>query len=299
MFAVAVAVVAAPWIAASGSEVVAPSAPAILRLVVAVVTTVLSQAGLWAEGYLITGIRARCPPRPGTRPRNDRRPCASGADERGRVQRDFHGDSLQHCRCSGICLMYVSWSRTAPLILPCSPSGPWCFRWSRRSSRPSTAARPFSGGSAKSYRNPILYLRGAVVGPGPGVWHWPMPWRRRRCRSGSGSGSAVGVAAFAGVNFLRDLLEEIAGPGPACSRGGSTWSHALLGRLHRCRDRVLPRRHAGRRWSSTSSIATSAPAGRPSLMASDPLLEQVGLHQPGNGQRRREPAVLRGAGRCD
>ena len=47
-------------------------------------------------------------------------------------------------------------------------SGRWRSRCSRRSSRPSTAARRSSGGSARAIAIPTLYLRGAVVGLGLG-----------------------------------------------------------------------------------------------------------------------------------
>ena len=56
MLTVAAAVVAAPWVAGFGSGTTVASWPILLRLIATVVTTILSQAGLWAEAYLITGM---------------------------------------------------------------------------------------------------------------------------------------------------------------------------------------------------------------------------------------------------
>ena len=55
LLAVAVAAVAAPWIAAFGSGAAVASWPVAAALVATVLTTMLSQAGLWAEVYLVTG----------------------------------------------------------------------------------------------------------------------------------------------------------------------------------------------------------------------------------------------------
>ena len=54
--AVAAAAVAGPWIADLGSAGTAASWPPPARLIAAVAATIFSQAGLWAEVYLITGM---------------------------------------------------------------------------------------------------------------------------------------------------------------------------------------------------------------------------------------------------
>jgi cyclic beta-1,2-glucan synthetase len=56
LLAVAGAAVAAPWVAAWGSGEMVAAWPAALRLVAAVATAMLAEAGLWAEVYLITGL---------------------------------------------------------------------------------------------------------------------------------------------------------------------------------------------------------------------------------------------------
>lgn len=56
MLAVAAAAVLAFPIAAAGSGATVAAWPTVLRVIAVVATTVLSQAGLWAEAYLITGM---------------------------------------------------------------------------------------------------------------------------------------------------------------------------------------------------------------------------------------------------
>ena len=56
MLAVAIAAVAAFPIAALGSGATVAAWPIAQRLVATVLTTMLSQAGLWAEAYLVTGM---------------------------------------------------------------------------------------------------------------------------------------------------------------------------------------------------------------------------------------------------
>ena len=56
MLAVAIAAVAGPWIAALGSGPAVGSWTVAQRWLPTVLTTMLSQAGLWAEAYLVTGM---------------------------------------------------------------------------------------------------------------------------------------------------------------------------------------------------------------------------------------------------
>ena len=70
MLAVAIAAVAAPWVAALGSGAAVASWPVAQRWIATVLTTILSQAGLWAEAYLVTGwpwTRSMARPRPASR----------------------------------------------------------------------------------------------------------------------------------------------------------------------------------------------------------------------------------------
>ncbi len=56
LLTVAAAAVAAPWIASFGSGMTVAAWPTLPRLIAILVTTIFSQAGLWAEAYLITGM---------------------------------------------------------------------------------------------------------------------------------------------------------------------------------------------------------------------------------------------------
>src|SRR5262249_20222928 len=56
LLAVAVGAISAPWVAYLGSSPTVASWPAVARPCATVLTTILSQAGLWAEAYLITGL---------------------------------------------------------------------------------------------------------------------------------------------------------------------------------------------------------------------------------------------------
>ena len=56
MLAVAVAAVVAPWAATLGSGPTLAASPALPRFAAVLLTTMLSQAGLWAEAYLVTGM---------------------------------------------------------------------------------------------------------------------------------------------------------------------------------------------------------------------------------------------------
>ena len=56
LLAVAAVVVACPWIAAAGSSPTIAAWPAVPRWLGILATTMFSQAGLWAEIYLVTGL---------------------------------------------------------------------------------------------------------------------------------------------------------------------------------------------------------------------------------------------------
>ena len=225
MFAAAVAVVAAPWIAGYGSDAVSPAAPAIVRLIVAVVTTVLSQAGLWAEGYLITGyvldaLRGRAP---------DRESTAAHA-----LQGLTKGAVYSGTFVTILYSLPVLWglpgvrdfANNAPLILA-ALFGALVFPLMKTIIETFDGSQAFFRRVGRSYRSPILYLRGAVVGLGLGygLTH-ALAAKDLPARVWFGLG--IGVTAFAGVNLLRDVFEEVRGRGRRQS-----WRvyvvHALLG----------------------------------------------------------------------
>jgi cyclic beta-1,2-glucan synthetase len=225
MLGVAVAVVAAPWIAAIGSGEWAASLPSLVRRVVAVLTTIFSQAGLWAEVYLITGLVLDAihghPPTPGTVTAYPIQGMKKGMVYSGTFMGILHllsalGDvpglpsfASDHPVMAAVLFMALVF----PLI--------------------KTIIETFDGSQAffrrvgASYRNPVLYLRGAVVGLALGeAILLNLPEKEMLTRVVYGL--VMGVAAYAGVNLLRDLLETTRGQGRVQS-----WRvylvHSLLG----------------------------------------------------------------------
>jgi len=71
---------------------------------------------------------------------------------------------------------------------------------------------PFLQRFGKSYRDPVLYLRGAVVGLGVGLWI-ASAMSDEAMASRAGFGFGVGVMAYAGVNLLRDFVLAQRGQG--------------------------------------------------------------------------------------
>jgi cyclic beta-1,2-glucan synthetase len=224
LLAVAIAAVAAPWTAAYGATWMGPARPAGIRLIVAVVSTVLSQAGLWAEGYLVTGmvldaIHGRAP----------------GPETTGHPLLGMRKGVVYSGTFMGVLYgLAVLWdlpgvqrlAAEAPLLLA-GGFGALAFPLARTIIETFDGSQAFFRRVARSYRQPILYVRGAVVGVGLGygLTHAlaaaDLPRR-------TAFGLIVGVTAFAGVNLLRDALQEQFGRGRVQS-----WRvylvHALLG----------------------------------------------------------------------
>jgi cyclic beta-1,2-glucan synthetase len=224
MLAAAAAAVAGPWIAAYGSDLMAPSSSAAFRLIVAVVSTVLSQAGLWAEGYLVTGmlldaIHGRAPSRESIS--HPILGMKKGAIYSGTFMSLLYGLAL---------LWALPGVRTLAADLPVIAAalfGALAFPLGKTLIETFDGSPPFFLRLRQSYRRPVLYARGTVAGLGfgYGLTHaLPDQDLSRRVWFGL----AIGVAAFAGVNFLRDLIQQYRDQGRVQS-----WRvylvHALLG----------------------------------------------------------------------
>jgi cyclic beta-1,2-glucan synthetase len=201
---VAAGVIAAPWVAAwgSGSEVAA--LPGVLRLVAVVVTAMLSQAPLWAEVYLITGMVLDAihgkPPSAGS---------AVGIPisgvKKGMV---FSGTFMAVVYVPGL-LWSVPEVRAFATDYPVPLAalfGAVVFPLLKTIIETFDGSPNFFRRVAKSYRNPILYLRGIVVGIGVG-WAVAAALPNQPTPDRAWFGFLVGVAAFAGVNLLRDCLD--------------------------------------------------------------------------------------------
>jgi cyclic beta-1,2-glucan synthetase len=203
LLAVAAAAVAAPWVAAigSGKEVASWALP--VRLAAALVYTMLSQAGLWGAVYLVTGLVSDA--------LNGRAPTAKSV-------RDHPVEGMRKGAVySGVFMAVLSvpellWQvpavrafAEASPVVAATLAGALAFPLVKTVIETFDGSTAFFRRTAESYRNPILYARGAVVGLGVGIGlavhitGYESPTR-------SLFGFAVGVAAFAGVNLARDLL---------------------------------------------------------------------------------------------
>jgi cyclic beta-1,2-glucan synthetase len=210
MLAVAAVVIAAPEIAAKGSSKTVASLPEWLRLVVAVATAILSQAGLWAEVYLITGmlmdaIHGRAPSGASTWDH-----CTEGVIK-GAI---FSGAFMAVLYVPG-----MLWGqREVREIVKSQPVivavllGALVFPLVKTVIESFDGSPPFFRRLAKNYRHPVLYCRGAVVGFGVAVaisMSLPQAETPRRAEIGF----LFGAVAYAGVNFVRDCLYASQGHG--------------------------------------------------------------------------------------
>ncbi len=198
---VAIAAVSGPWVASLGSGATVASWPAGMRLFATVVTTVLSQAGLWAEAYLITGLAMDAIH--GQAPSRDScvmHPLRGMA--KGMV---FSGTFMGLLHVLGILAdLPVLRSIAASYLLPAATLfGALAFPLLK------TIVETFDGSYAffqrvgRSYSSPILYLRGAAVGLGLGYGFFvALPEKEIPMRAWFGFG--FGALAYAGIDLVRD-----------------------------------------------------------------------------------------------
>ncbi len=201
MLSVAIAAVAGPWIAAMGSGEAVASWPPVARAVAVVAATIFSQAGLWAEGYLLTGfLLDALAGRPPTADSSLSHPILGA--RKGMV---YSGTFM--ALLSVIALLAdwraVQWlARSAPLVLGLI-GGAVAFPLGKAIIETFDGSQAFFRRVGNAYRDPMLYARGAIVGAGlayglsRGLPGEAMSWRIE-------FGFAVGLLAFAGVNLLRD-----------------------------------------------------------------------------------------------
>ncbi len=222
---VAVAAVAGPLVADYGSGPEAAGWGVWGRLLSAVLTTALSQAGLWGEVYLVTGllmdaIHGSAPSR------------ASATSQpflgmkKGMVYSGtFMG--LLHLLAALATIPGVLKFFGGVPVLPSVLLGTLAFPMMK------TIFETFDGSSgffrrvARSYLSPWLYARGAVVGLALGVG-LAAEIMNRPIATRAGFGFGFGLATYAGINLLADAWQASRGRGRVQS-----WrvylSQALLG----------------------------------------------------------------------
>jgi len=210
LLAVAVAAVAAPWVAAYGSGARVASWPVAARWVATVLTTMLSQGGLWAEVYLITGlvmdaVHGLAPSRASVH-EHPVLGLKKGMVYSGVFMGILHGLGALW-ESSSVRAFAEGYPVAAAALF-----GALVFPMVKTIIETFDGSQAFFRRVGKSYRRPTLYARGAVVGLGLGC-AYALAVAGRAMGERVGFGFVVGLAAFAGVNLIRDALEGARGRG--------------------------------------------------------------------------------------
>jgi cyclic beta-1,2-glucan synthetase len=216
MLAVAAAAVAAPRVAALGSSpldawpivprwiaTLIAAWPTVPRWIATVLTTMLSQAGLWAEAYLITGmamdaIHGQAPSRGSVREHPVR------GMTKGMVYSGTFMGILHALGALGE-VPLARWAAASQPVLAAALFGALTFPLVKTIIETFDGSHAFLRRVRRSYADPTLYLRGAVVGLGLGLG-LILTLAEETISTRAWFGFAVGAAAFAGIDLLRDGL---------------------------------------------------------------------------------------------
>jgi cyclic beta-1,2-glucan synthetase len=222
---VAAAAVLAQQIAAWGSSMTVASWPAAPRLLAIVAATILSQGGLWAEAYLVTGmvmdaIHKQAPSRISA-VAHPLKGMSKGMIYSGTFMGMLHVVGI----VSGEPLIQGAANRYP--ILTAILFGAVAFPLLKTIIETFDGSHAFFRRIARSYSNPILYLRGAVVGLGLG-YGLILGLEQRDLPTRAWFGFAVGALAFAGIDLLRDAFAAAHDRGRV-QRARFYFVHALLG----------------------------------------------------------------------
>ncbi len=220
LFVLSILVTAAPYIADLGSGPVAAALPAVFRPFAAVIATMLSQGPLWAMVYLLTGMVLGA---------------MHGSAPSGAVAQDDAVRGLKKGMVfSGVlmgllqlfhALVSAAWIQNfyaaAPALL-LTVAGVAVFPLFKTVIETFDGSQSFFGRAACAYKDPVLYLRGLVLGlvfaAGMSMNFAGLPTAER-----IGFGFAAGAAAFGGVSILRDLLFGLNGIG-----GVKSWRYYFV-----------------------------------------------------------------------
>jgi cyclic beta-1,2-glucan synthetase len=203
LLAVAAFAVAAPWVAAAGSSQQVADLASPLQMLAAIVTAAVSQAGLWAEVYLVTGLALDA--------LRGKPPAAESVAkypvEGAKKAAVFAAAFMAIVHVPGL-LRQVdavrSLAESSPILM-FALAGALAFPLVKTVIETFDGSQRFFGRVGASYRNPVLYARGAVVGLGVGyVVATDMPTAAMGPRVWFGL--AVGAVAYAGVNLIRDAV---------------------------------------------------------------------------------------------
>jgi len=202
----AVAVVAAPFVADSGSGSVVAEWPAVLRSAAAVAATSVSQAALWAEAFLLTGIMLS-----GMQGAVPDRNIIAGNVRSGMVKGAvFSAILMGLIQLTGLAvslpLMNTFYKAAPVVVLMVSMS--LVFPLFKTIIESFDGSHSFFGRALRAWSNPVLYGRGAVVGLALAIAiGWVLPERTSGFRMLFGA--VAGLSAFAGISLLRDIMLKL------------------------------------------------------------------------------------------
>jgi cyclic beta-1,2-glucan synthetase len=206
----ALAVVMAPAIADFGSGAPVASLPALVRSAVAVLCTMASQAALWAEAFLLTGLVLD-----GMRGEVPDRNIVLGNSKCGMLKgAAFSGILMGLLQLTSnlvsMKLVQEAYQHVPYLLL--AVAGALLFPLFKTIIETFDGSHSFFRRAALAYRKPDLYVRGLVVGLAVAVaLGMKLPTRDTGLRMGFGV--AAGLLAFAGVSLARDAVLGLRGRG--------------------------------------------------------------------------------------
>jgi cyclic beta-1,2-glucan synthetase len=220
LFLLSALVTIAPYIADLGSGAAVAALPALLRPFAAILATMFSQAPLWGIVYLFTGmilgaIHGNAPS--GTVAQDD----AIRGLKKGMVFSGVLMGLLQAVHA----LVGASWLQnfySAHPELLITLAGVVAFPLFKTIIETFDGSQSFFGRTACAYKDPVLYLRGLVLGrafaAGLSIDFASLPTEQRIW-----FGCMAGAAAFGGVSIVRDLLFGWRGTG-----GVKSWRYYLV-----------------------------------------------------------------------
>lgn len=225
MLAVAIAAVTAPYIAALGSGPAVASWSIAQRWLLTVLATIFSQAGLWSEAYLVTGmaldaIHGEAPSRESVlgHPLQGMR--------KGMVYSGVFMGSLYALGALGD-IPLVRWMSESFPVFAVTMLGTLVFPLLKTTIESFDGSPPFFQRVRRNYRDPLLFLRGAVVGAGAG-YALILGLPSRDLPSRAWFGFVVGALVYAGIDMLCDLIASARDRGQL-QRPRYYLVHAILG----------------------------------------------------------------------
>jgi cyclic beta-1,2-glucan synthetase len=212
---ISLAVVAGPWIAQLGSGSLIAAWPPIARFFAVIATTIFSQAGLWAEVYLITGVIMELLHGKSPSPSSIAGISLQGM-KKGMIYSGVFMGILQGLGLLGKIPAAASLAADYPLAIA-ALLGTAAFPLIKTIIESFDGSQAFFRRVGMSYKNPVLYCRGLVVGLGLG-YAILQALSHKETLVRVEFGCAVGIAAFAGISFLRDGINAIRHRGRLCWR---------------------------------------------------------------------------------